>query len=57
MECPVCKHKEHLEIDTHADGYAKNLMECGDCGALWITETVRLVRPVVINGSTKSMQV
>lgn len=48
MECPVCKHKEHLVVDTHADGYAKDLLECGDCGALWTTEVVREVRPVVI---------
>lgn len=36
MECPVCHKKNHIEIDLHSDGYAKDLMECGDCGALWI---------------------
>ena len=36
MKCPVCKGSAHVEIDTHADGYAQNLQECGDCGALWI---------------------
>jgi len=48
MECPVCKHKEHLEIDTHAEGYADSLMECGDCGALWTNKVIREVRPVII---------
>jgi uncharacterized Zn finger protein len=38
MECPVCHKKSHIEIDLHSDGYAKNLMECGDCGALWILD-------------------
>jgi len=36
MECPVCKNRAHVEIDTHSDGFAENLQECGECGALWI---------------------
>ncbi len=35
MECPVCGGKRHVEIDTHSDGYAQNLQECGECGSLW----------------------
>ena len=35
MICPVCEGEAHVEVDTHADGFAQNLQECGDCGALW----------------------
>lgn len=38
MECPGCHKKSRIEIDLHPDGYAKNLQECGDCGALWILD-------------------
>ncbi|PLX81208.1 MAG: hypothetical protein C0616_05390 [Desulfuromonas sp.] len=37
MECPVCHKKAHIGIDLHADGYAENLQECGDCGAIWMS--------------------
>ena len=36
MKCPICNSKTRVEIDTHSDGYAENLQECGACGALWI---------------------
>ncbi|BCR05255.1 hypothetical protein DESUT3_23240 [Desulfuromonas versatilis] len=35
VECPVCKSKNKVEIDTHSDGFAENLEECGNCGAVW----------------------
>ena len=35
MKCPLCKHREHVEIDLHADGFAQDVRECGDCGAIW----------------------
>ena len=35
MICPVCNHKNHLELDMHSDGYADDLVECIDCGALF----------------------
>ncbi len=35
MNCPSCQNKGHIEIDLHADGYAQDVCECGDCGALW----------------------
>ena len=35
MKCPICNKKRHIEIDLHSDGFAENLQECGDCGALW----------------------
>jgi len=46
MNCPSCNHKDHLEIDMHADGYSANLVECSDCGALLhlnneVLETIR----------------
>lgn len=35
MKCPVCKGREHVEIDLHADGFAQDARECGDCGVVW----------------------
>ena len=35
MNCPSCSNKGHIEIDLHADGYAQDVCECGDCGTLW----------------------
>lgn len=52
MECPVCHHKEHVEIDTHADGFATNLQECGDCGAVWTVREVKHYENVLIHGAT-----
>jgi transcription elongation factor Elf1 len=34
MYCPYCNHKNHLEIDLHADGFSKDLLECTECGAI-----------------------
>ncbi len=34
MNCPYCQHKNHLEVDMHADGYSSTLLECSECGAL-----------------------
>lgn len=49
LECPVCKGKTHVEIDTHCDGYAENLQECGDCGAMWVA---RGSRNIMVHGAT-----
>lgn len=35
MKCPSCGNKNRVEINLHADGFAPNLHECGNCGALW----------------------
>lgn len=35
MICPACESPKNLEIVMHADGYAKNLLECSRCGSLW----------------------
>lgn len=35
MNCPSCQAKGHIEIDLHADGFAQDVCECGDCGAVW----------------------
>ncbi len=54
MKCPVCSEKRRVEIDTHSDGFAENLQECGRCGALWTSkgETQVLIHganPAVVN--------
>ena len=35
MKCPLCKGREHIEVDLHADGFSTAVRECGDCGAIW----------------------
>jgi len=35
MKCPICKNREHIEIDLHADGFSQDARECGDCGSIW----------------------
>jgi uncharacterized Zn finger protein len=49
MTCPNCLDTDHIEIDTHADGYAANLQECGACGTLW---TIRGDTSEVIRSAT-----
>lgn len=36
MHCPICKSTKRIEIDLHSDGYAKDLLECTSCGAIWV---------------------
>jgi transposase-like protein len=50
MECPVCNKSNRVEIDTHSDGYAENIQECGHCGAVW---TRKAGRSIVIYGGTR----
>ena len=54
MEGPVCHHKEHVEVDTHADVFTKNLHECGDCGAGWTVREIRSFQDVLIHGAVAS---
>lgn len=54
MECPVCLHKEKVEIDTHSDGFAHDLIECGHCGALWTCKEVKTIETKLIHGATKA---
>ncbi len=35
MKCPICGTSTRIEIDMHSDGYAKDLLECMNCEALW----------------------
>jgi transcription elongation factor Elf1 len=46
VTCPTCQDTDHIEIDTHADGYAANLQECGICGTLWTVrgDTTQVIR-------------
>ena len=50
MECPICQNKKQIELDTHSDGFAENLQECGNCGALWISKGNA---SIVVHGSTQ----
>lgn len=36
MNCPSCSSAKGVEVDMHADGYAPFLMECSECGSLWV---------------------
>ncbi len=38
MNCPICDSTSSIEIDMHADGYARNLMECAECEAIWLSD-------------------
>jgi uncharacterized Zn finger protein len=38
MQCPNCGNRAQVEIDMHADGFADNLLECANCGAVWTNE-------------------
>jgi len=35
MKCPICKNREHVEIDLHAEGFSQDARECGECGVIW----------------------
>lgn len=36
MNCPICNNSTGIEIDMHSDGYARDIVECTSCNALWI---------------------
>ena len=38
MNCPICATSNRIEIDIHSDGYADDLFECTNCGAVWVTD-------------------
>ncbi len=38
MNCPICNSTTAIEIDIHSDGYAKDLFECTNCDALWLSD-------------------
>ena len=38
MNCPVCGCATCVDINTHATGFAKNVMECSKCEAVWLYE-------------------
>jgi Zn-finger nucleic acid-binding protein len=42
MKCPLCKGREHVEIDLHAEGFSQDARECGDCGGIWTFSGERL---------------
>ena len=43
MNCPICSCTTGIEIDIHSDGYAKDLIECTNCEALWLSDATGIV--------------
>ena len=43
MICPNCNSKKGIEIDMHSDGYAKDLIECANCEAIWLSVNDEIV--------------
>ena len=35
MKCPFCKSSEKIQVDLHAEGFAQDARECGNCGGIW----------------------
>jgi uncharacterized Zn finger protein len=35
MQCPVCKHREHSDLDLHSEGFTEDIMKCRICGTVW----------------------
>jgi len=46
MKCPLCKDREHIEIDLHAEGFSQDIRECGDCGGIWTfsKDTIKIIK-------------
>lgn len=38
MKCPICNNATSIEIDIHSDGYARDLIECANCEAIWLND-------------------
>ncbi|MCK4508775.1 MAG: hypothetical protein KAU27_09545 [Desulfuromonadales bacterium] len=53
MKCPYCNHRDHLEIDLHADGFCVGLIECSECGALLTASSIKLE---TVHGPTKPLK-
>lgn len=43
MTCPICNNTTTIEIDMHSDGYAKDLIECANCEAIWLSKNDEIV--------------
>lgn len=43
MKCPICSNSTGIEIDMHSDGYAKDLIECANCEAIWLVRNGDIV--------------
>lgn len=43
MQCPHCNNTTGIEIDMHSDGYAKDLLECTSCGAIWLEKAAQII--------------
>ena len=58
MKCPLCKSREHVEIDLHADGFSQDVRECGDCGAIWTFSgnTLKLIKESTQGASQQAIK-
>jgi len=51
MKCPICCNRQNIEIGLHADGFSRDILECGDCGAIWTYSgnTLKMIKtPVAV---------
>jgi len=53
MKCPLCKNREHVEIDLHAEGFSQDARECGNCGGVWTFSGDKIK---IIRGSVQKKQ-
>ncbi len=51
MKCPLCKSREHVELDLHAEGFSQDARECGVCGGVWTFsgEAIKIIKGRVQN--------
>jgi hypothetical protein len=35
MRCPVCKNRQHSEIELHSEGFSEEIDVCVVCGTVW----------------------
>ncbi len=46
MKCPVCKNREHDDIELQSAGFSEGIQECRICGSMWsvnhgVTEVIK----------------
>jgi len=46
MKCPLCKSRDHIDINLHAEGFSQDTRECGKCGGIWTFsgDTLKIIK-------------